>query len=156
MSDRKRIAIVRVRGRTGIAPDVEETMRLLGLTRVNHCVVTENTPQVRGMLEKCRSYVTWGELDPGTFAELLGRRGRLSGDRRVTEATLKAAGFESIDAFAQKFIGFEAELGSIAELKKVFRLHPPKKGYGSIKKPYPRGALGNRGAEIGELLRRMM
>ncbi|OIO26895.1 50S ribosomal protein L30 [Candidatus Micrarchaeota archaeon CG_4_10_14_0_2_um_filter_55_9] len=40
---------------------------------------------------------------------------------------------------------------------KPYRLHPPRKGWGgSIKKPYPSGALGKRGESINELIGRML
>ncbi len=38
-----------------------------------------------------------------------------------------------------------------------YRLHPPRKGWGgSIKKPYPSGALGKRGEAINEVIGRML
>ena len=52
---------------------------------------------------------------------------------------------------------------TLAELKKkgekVFRLNPPKKGYGrkGVKMPFSKGgALGDRGDKINDLLARMM
>ncbi|MDI6655351.1 MAG: uL30 family ribosomal protein, partial [Candidatus Hydrothermarchaeota archaeon] len=33
----KRIAVVRVRGRTRIRKDIEDTLKMLRLTRVNYC-----------------------------------------------------------------------------------------------------------------------
>jgi len=44
----------------------------------------------------------------------------------------------------------------LSDYLKPFRLHPPRKGYRNIKLPYPEGALGYRGKEINELLRRMI
>jgi large subunit ribosomal protein L30 len=44
-----------------------------------------------------------------------------------------------------------------AELKRIFRLHPPTKGFRkSIKAHYPKGALGNWGDKINGLLIRMI
>ncbi|MFH1779965.1 MAG: uL30 family ribosomal protein [Candidatus Micrarchaeota archaeon] len=41
--------------------------------------------------------------------------------------------------------------------KPPFRLKPPKNGFkGSIKKQYPKGALGNRKEKINELINRML
>lgn len=38
-----------------------------------------------------------------------------------------------------------------------YRLNPPRKGYGgSIKLPFPKGALGDRGEEINDLVKRMI
>ena len=44
-----------------------------------------------------------------------------------------------------------------AKGKPPYRLHPPLKGWGaSIKKSFPKGALGNRGEKINELIERML
>lgn len=151
----KKIAVIRVRGRTGVRSDLTEAMRLLGLTRANHCVVVNGSPQTLGMVESCKGYLTWGEIDKDTLAALVEKRGMLEGDKRLTEAFMKAGGFSSFGAFAEKMIAGDGKLNSLG-MKRVFRLHPPRKGHRSTKKPFPYGALGNRGAEINELIRRMM
>jgi len=56
-------------------------------------------------------------------------------------------------------MSFEAELSDIPDLKPVFRLKPPSKGYdrGGIKQPYTKGgALGYRSEKINDLLKRMI
>ncbi len=156
MAERKRIAIVRVRGVVRVPERLMATFKNLRITRVNHCVILENTPTNMGAVELVKDYITWGEPDAETIKALLESKGMLTGRRRLSEAQLKASGFDGFDAFAQKFAVFGAELKSIKEMKPLFRLHPPRKGYGSIKKRYPYGALGNRGAEIGKLLKRMI
>jgi len=156
MNDGKPIAVIRVRGSTRTTSDVEDTLKLLGLTRVNHCVVLRRTPQVLGMIDVVKDYIVWGELDAQTLADMLEKRGMLEGNKRLNEAYMKASGFDSFDAFAENFIKGEAELSSLVGLKKVFRLHPPRKGYRSIKAKHPYGALGNRGAEINEFIKRMI
>ena len=40
--------------------------------------------------------------------------------------------------------------------KNIFNLHPPVKGFKSIKIPYPKGDLGYRGKNINELIKRMI
>lgn len=53
---------------------------------------------------------------------------------------------------------FDAELRDVPELKPVFRLRPPKRGYEreGIKKPYSvGGTLGYRKEAINELLEKM-
>jgi len=152
----KRVAVVRVRGKVGTREPVEETMRKLRLTRVNHCVVIDDSPQNMGMVKKCCDYVTWGEIDAGTLALLVMKRGRTPGNRRVGEEELGGSGFDSFESFAEKVFKFECELSALKNLKPVFRLHPPSGGHRHIKKPYPAGALGYRGIKINELLRRMV
>jgi len=150
----KRIAVVRVRGKVGSRRTVEETLEKLRLTRVNHCVVIDDSPQRMGMVKKCSSYVTWGEINPGTLALMIEKRGRATGNRRIEENELGS--FESFEKFSEKVCNFECELGALKCLKPVFRLHPPRRGYRHVKKPYPAGALGYRGVKINELLRRMV
>lgn len=156
MTNGKAVAVVRVRGSTGVTPDAREALRLFGLTRVNHCVVVKRSPSVTGALELVKDFITWGEVDGKTLAALIEKRGRLVGDKEVSEAFVKASGFGSFAALAEKVAAGEAELKELQGFKKVFRLHPPRKGYRSIKKRYPYGSLGNRGAEIGALITRMV
>jgi len=155
MPESKKIAVIRVRGITGVKGGLNDTMRLLALTRVNHCAVVESTPQTLGMVVSCKDYLTWGEIDKDTLAALIEKRGMLEGDKPVTDAYAKANGFDSLDAVADKVLAGQAELGAL-KMKRVFRLHPPRKGHRTTKKAYPYGALGNRGAEINALIRRMM
>lgn len=152
----RRVAVVRVRGSVGTKGTVEDTLTKLRLTRVNHCVVIDDSPQMMGMVRKCSDYITWGEVDPVTLALLLGKRARAPGNRRIGGDELRSSGFESFEDFAEKVCGFKCELNALKFMKPVFRLHPPTKGYRHVKKPYPRGALGYRGERINELLRRMV
>lgn len=150
----KRIAVVRIRGRTGIPGEIADTLRMLNITRVNHCSVVKSTPSSKGMMHKVKDYITWGELDRETFQRLLKKWALLPGNKRIGEGTLKEKGFSSFDEFAEKFFSLQAELSDIG-VKPVFRLHPPRKGYRHVKRQYPQGALGYRGEKINELLRRM-
>lgn len=152
----KRIAVVRVRGQVGTRGDVEDTLRRLRLTRVNHCVVIDDSPQMMGMVKKCANYITWGEIDSGTLALLIEKRGRAPGNRRISSEELRISGVDSFESLSEKVCNFECELDALKCLKPVFRLHPPSRGYRHVKKPYPRGALGYRGEKINELLRRMV
>jgi large subunit ribosomal protein L30 len=59
-SGRLRITLVRsVIGRPG---DQERTVRSLGLRKVNQTVEREDTPSIRGMVEKIRHLVTVEEV----------------------------------------------------------------------------------------------
>jgi len=152
-----KLAVVRVRGSVGTRRDILDTMRLLGLTRVNHCVLVDGTPSVLGMLQKVKDYVTWGEIDAETLELLLCKRGRLEGNRRLTDDFVKSAlGVGSISELAANVVDGKMGLESVKGLKKVFRLHPPRKGYKAVKRPYQDfGDLGYRGKAINELLRKM-
>ena len=149
----KKIAVVRVRGAVDTPGRLNDTMRMLGLTRVNHCSVVGER-QV-GMIMLCKDYLTWGDVDKETLAALVMKRGMKVGDKRITQEDISKAGFKSIDEFVSKFLNSEVGLDAIG-IKKVFRLHPPRKGHGFIKLVHPKGALGDRKGEMSELLKRMM
>ncbi|RMF91312.1 MAG: 50S ribosomal protein L30 [Methanobacteriota archaeon] len=153
----KRLAVIRIRGRVNVSREVAHTLDMLGLRRVNHAVFIDDRPSYRGMLQKIKDYVTWGEVDAGDVALILRNRGEVIGGKRLTDDYVKEkTPFKSIEDFAGRFVDFKAELEDIPGLKKVFRLHPPRKGHGSIKKAYSMGgSLGNRGGEIKGLIRRM-
>ncbi len=153
----RRLAVVRVRGHVGVSREVEDTLRMLRLTRVNHCVFIDDRPTYAGMLQKAKDYITWGEVSAEEVALILRNRGELVGGKKLTDAYIKEhTKFKSIDDFAKAFVEFKAELSDIPNLKPVFRLHPPRKGYRGIKRSFVEGgALGYRGEAMKELLRRM-
>ena len=148
----KRLAIVRIRGPINISKAVNDTMSMLNLTRPNHCVIITDNPTYKGMLQKCKDYITWGEVSAAITKRLIEKRGRLPGDKPLKEY----GKFKTLDVFVEEFIQGKAELSDLG-LKKVFRLNPPKKGYKKTKKPVGKGgAMGYRGEKINELLKRMV
>ncbi|MFT7615451.1 MAG: large subunit ribosomal protein L30 [Candidatus Woesearchaeota archaeon] len=62
-----KLAIIRVRGTTGIKQEIAYTLSLLHLNAKNNCVVVEDTPVLRGMLRKIQGYVTYGTVDDDTL-----------------------------------------------------------------------------------------
>ncbi|MBM3308817.1 MAG: 50S ribosomal protein L30 [Candidatus Altiarchaeales archaeon] len=157
--NRKRIAIVRVRGSVHMKPQVKKTFEVLKLGEPNHCIVIDNRPEYRGMLLNIKDYVTWGEITPETMEKLLSSRGKIEGAKLSDKFMKEKTKIGSINNFVKDFMAFKAELNDIPGLKKTFRLNPPKKGFErlGIKKPYSiGGALGYRSGKINELLGRMM
>lgn len=155
----KLLAIIRVRGTSGLHPDAKITLSLLRLHKPNHMVIMEDTQSIQGMLKKVSNWVTWGELSNDTLSLVLRKRGYLSGDERLTdEYVRKYTKYASIDDLARAIIRNEIKLKEIPKLKPVFRLHPPSGGYKkSIKKHYRDGGeLGYRGEAINSLIKRMI
>ena len=151
-------AVVRVRGSVGVRGDIADTLKMLRLHRVNHCVVVPNTETYKGMLNKAKDYITYGEIDKDTLVKLILKRGRLPGNKRLNEEKIKELMDLSVEELAEKIVNDEILLKN-TPLKPVFRLHPPRKGYdkAGIKKPFSvGGALGYRGSEINTLLEKMM
>lgn len=130
-----KVAVVLVRGMVKVVRPVKETLAMLNLHRKNHCVIVNNTPAYKGMLLKVKDYVTWGEIDDATFAELVQKHGELADGRQ-----------KSVDINGKKY-------------KRYFALSPPRKGFGrnGIKRSFKvGGALGDRGEKINDLVKRML
>lgn len=153
-----KLAVIRVRGGVKVRREVLDTMRMLGLTRVNHCVLVDDTPSFLGMLQKSKDMLTWGEIRPEVLEQLLRKRGRLVGDERLTDEEVRSrSSFSSIGEFAKAVYEGRADLKALPGLKKVFRLHPPRKGYKSTKRPFrDLGDLGYRGDRVNDLIIRMI
>jgi large subunit ribosomal protein L30 len=147
-------AIVRLRGEVNTRPEIRDTLEMLRISRVNHCVVVKEDPHYRGMIQKVKDYVAWGKIDEDTLALLLERRGRLSGNRRLTEQFLKEKGYGSAKELAKAVNLGTASLKDLG-VKPVFRLHPARKGLKSTKKTAMQGGdLGFR-EDIADLITRM-
>ena len=151
-------AVIRVRGTVNVHPDIKRTLELLQLTRVNHCVLLEENDVYKGMLQIIKDYATWGEVDKETLGKLIDSRGRLSGEKQITEEYLKSAtSYNTLEKLSQAIIDNEFRYKELPEIKPVFRLNPPKKGYTGIKRSFSnKGTLGYRGKEINTLLVRMI
>jgi len=150
-------AVIRIRGSTGVMKNVNDTMSMLRLKENNNCVLVPEIPEFKGMLAKCKDYVTWGEVSKEVMIELLKKRLRLEGGKKVDEKILKdVTGFDSFEKFADAIIEGKTKLKSFEKIIPTFRLTPPSKGFKSIKEGYPKGDLGYRGKEINELLERMI
>ena len=151
-------AVIRVRGRTGIQKDIRDTLKMLRLTRINHCILLPDKPSYRGMLQKVKDYVTWGEINEETLSRLIRIRGRLMGDKKITDSYIQEKmGFEKIEDLAKAIVEGRVLYKDIPNVKPVFRLHPPLKGWEKIKRHYTEGgALGYRGADINNLILRMI
>jgi len=154
------VAAIRVRGRVNVKDDISETMRFLGLTRKMYCTLVPDRAELNGMVFKVKDYITWGEVDEKTLAKLIKARGKITGDKPVTDAYVKAnSKFQDISALAAAIVKGEAKMKDVAGLKSVFRLNPPRKGFErkGIKKPYSvGGALGYRKEKIKDLIERML
>ncbi len=151
-------AVVRVRGGIRTSRGVKETVKLLRLTRQNHLVFVPEDATHKGMLQKVKDYVTWGEVDAETIAEVLAARGRVVGDGPLTdEYVRRSTEFSSIRELAAALAESRATFSRIEGIKPVIRLHPPRGGYESTKRPFrDGGSLGYRGGEIRSLVRRML
>ena len=157
--EKKKIAVIRIRGVHGLKREVRDTFKLLRLYKKNYAVIIDNTPHYIGMLTKIKDYVTWGELSPETFKSLLEKRGRLAGKKRITPEYLKQKNNSDFDTFTKDFFESKKYIKDVPGLKAFFRLAPPRKGFErkGIKVPFSLGGvLGYRKEKINDLLQRMI
>ena len=157
--EKKKIAVIRIRGTQGLKSQAKSTFRLLGLYKKNYCTVVDNSPVYVGMLTKIKDYATWGEIDEKTFKALLEKRGKVVGNKRLTSEYLKQKTHLDFDAFTKEFFSSSKKLKDIPGLKCFFRLAPPIKGFErkGIKLPFSMGGvLGYRKEKINGLLQRMI
>ncbi|MGN1044945.1 MAG: 50S ribosomal protein L30 [Candidatus Methanomethylophilaceae archaeon] len=151
-------AVIRVRGQPDVNYDIEYTMKLLGINKVNHCAIVPENAVTKGMLQKIKDYTTYGEINEETLTKLIRVRGRLEGDRMITDEYLaENSDFKTVEELAKAIIENDYRMKDLEKGKPVFRLHPPVKGYEGNKRSYKNGgALGYRGDAINALIARML
>lgn len=154
----KPLVVVRVRGTVSAQREARETLDLLHLGHTNHAVIIDSRPAYKGMLQRVNNYVTWGEPTKETVAAMLQKRGRLAGEKKLTDEYLQKAGYKSIDELADAILTCKAQYGKLPDVEPRFKLHPPSKGYkGKTKKGFKAGGeAGYRGEAINELVKRMV
>jgi len=151
------LAVIRIRGRVNIRKEVKDTLIMLRLHRINHCVLVPETPEYLGMLQKSKDWITWGKVDKKTIVELFKKRGMVVGEKKLDENNMKKiTKYNVLDSFVDDIIKGKIKFKDCPSLKPVFRLNPPRKGYKATRLPYPKGDLGNRKEKINELLKRMI
>ncbi|TFG08369.1 50S ribosomal protein L30 [Candidatus Thorarchaeota archaeon] len=153
------ILVIRVRGQVRVRPQIKHTLEKLKLGRLHHARILKMTPSVRGMINKAKDYLTWGEVDEETVVRLLDKRGRLSGNRRLTdEYVKKQSDYKSVKALAKAIAAGEADLYTVEGVKPIFRLTPPSGGYkGKTAQSFEVGGVtGYRGEAISELAMKMI
>ncbi len=154
----KTIAVVRVRGTVSAQKEARETLSLLHLDHTNHAILIDDRPSYKGMLQRVGNYVTWGEVTKETVSEMLQKRARLLGNKKLDEEYLTKIGYKTFDELAEALINGKVEHGKLPFMTPLFKLHPPTKGYkGKTKKTFRQGGeAGYRGEAINALVTRMI
>lgn len=156
--ERKCIIAVRIRGTVRASRQVRETLQMLRLTRNNYSVLIDNRPSFLGMLKTAQNFMTWGEASREAVKMLIKERGRLAGNKRLTDEYAQKVGYNSLEELGEAIFNSQVEYWKLPNIQPVFRLHPPSKGFkGKVKKGYGMGGeLGDRGEKINELIKRMV
>ncbi|MDI9644477.1 MAG: 50S ribosomal protein L30 [Candidatus Verstraetearchaeota archaeon] len=151
----KTYLVIRLRGETGIAPEILDALERMNLPSKFSATLISDTPSNMGMINKVADYITWGEIDQQSLAMLLKKRGRLPGEKRLTEEAIKELSLGSYEDLAERML---KEGRVLPPLKKTFRLTPPSGGFkGHITRHLKSGGeLGYRGQAIVALLQKMI
>ena len=160
MSEKEKVVLaIRVRGQVRVRPQIEVTLDKLLLGRLHQARLFKVTSSLQGMITKSKDYITWGEPSLEVIEKLLSKRGRLPGNKKLTDSYVKKnSKFRSIQALAMAIVFGEATTSDVEGLKPVFRLTPPSKGHkGKKNLPVGMGGItGYRGEGINELTLRML
>tara|TARA_Y100000310_G_scaffold275670_1_gene292324 strand:+ start:2768 stop:3238 length:471 start_codon:yes stop_codon:yes gene_type:complete len=154
-----KIAIIRIAGQQGLNKKVKNTFKLLNLHKKNSCVIIDLSDSIKGMIKVIKDQATWGEIDDQTLKQLLEKRGRLPGNKQLTEEYLKQNIKKGLDDVFLELKEDKLKIKDIPGLKPFFRLNPPRKGYGvkGTKKQFSLGgALGYRKEKINNLIQNML
>ena len=160
MSETEKVVLaIRVRGRVRVRPQIEDTLDKLLLGRLHQARLFRVTSSLQGMIIKSKDYITWGEPSEDLILKLLTKRGRLPGNKKLTDAYVKKnSKLSSIKALAKAIASGKATTADVEGLKPVFRLTPPSKGYKGKKNLAVGmgGITGYRGEGINALTQRML
>ncbi|MFT4310114.1 MAG: uL30 family ribosomal protein [Candidatus Woesearchaeota archaeon] len=85
-----KLAVIRVRGDVHISSDIRDTFTMLRLGKKHACVVIEDTPTYKGMLQKVKDHVTWGPVNEQMLQVLQTKMG----DKKVAHLHPPRGGFE--------------------------------------------------------------
>ena len=149
--------VVRIKGQADCPYWATTTMTLLKLDKKYRAVILPAKDNTLGMLNKVKHYVSWTTLDASLAKELVDKKARKEGYKKVTPADLKELGFESTSALGTALSEGKATLSKLKPLKPWFALAPPRHGFKrSTKKLYgQKGVLGQNDG-LATLVRNMM
>jgi large subunit ribosomal protein L30 len=149
--------VLRIRGQADIPYWATTTLKLLKLDKKFRATIIPAKDNTLGMLKKIQHYISWQEIDVSTTKELLDKKGRKAGYKKITSEDLSEIGFKTMDELASSLTEGKSTLSKLKPLKPWFAMAPPKHGFKrSTKKLYgQKGVLGHN-KELTTLVRRMM
>lgn len=137
--------VVRMRGTVNVPHWAKTTLNLLHLERKFRATIIPARENTKGMLDKIKHYVSWQEVDTATMKELLEKKARKEGYKKITSEDIVKLGFKSSEDLAKSLTEGTASLSKLKPLKPWFALSPPRHGFKrNTKKMYGEGGiLGN-------------
>ena len=149
--------VLRIKGQADVPYWATTTMKLLKLEKKYRATILPAKENTLGMLKKIQHYVSWQEIDISITKELLDKKGRKAGYKKITSEDLSEIGFKTMDELASSLSEGKSTLSKLKPLKPWFAMAPPKHGFKrSTKKLYgQKGVLGYN-KELITIVRRMM
>ncbi len=149
--------VLRIKGQADVPYWATTTMKLLKLEKKYRATILPAKENTLGMLKKIQHYVSWQEIDISITKELLDKKGRKAGYKKITSEDLSDIGFKTMDELASSLTEGKSTLSKLKPLKPWFAMAPPKHGFKrSTKKLYgQKGVLGYN-KELITIVRRMM
>jgi large subunit ribosomal protein L30 len=141
----KAFLVIRMKGTINVPHWANTTLDLLHLDKRFRATIVPERDNTKGMLDKIKHYVSWQEIDIPTAKELLEKRARKEGYRKLSSEDIEKLGFKNTDELAKSLVDGAVALSKLKPLKPWFALSPPRHGFKrSTKKMYGEGGiLGN-------------
>ena len=153
----KAYLVVRIKGQADVPHWANTTLNLLKLEKKYRAVILPVKDNTAGMLKKIQRYISWQEIDTKTTKELLDKKGRRTGYKKITSEDISQAGFKTIDDLAVSLSEGKISMSKIKPLKPWFALSPPKQGFKrSTKHLYGQKGILGHNKDLLTLIKRMM
>jgi len=153
----KAFLVVRIKGQADVPYWANTTLNLLNLEKKYRAVIIPVKENTLGMLRKVQHYLSWQEIDIETTKELLDKKGRKSGYKKITDEDVSKAGFKTLDELATSLSEGKVSMNKIKPIKPWFALSPPRQGFKrSTKRLYGQKGILGHNKELTALIRRMM
>ena len=96
--------VVRIKGQADVPHWATYTMNLLKLEKKYRATILPAKYNTLGMLNKIKHYISWIELDTALAKELIDKKARKSGYKKIATEDIKELGFASIDELAEAYL----------------------------------------------------
>ncbi|MEO9276232.1 MAG: 50S ribosomal protein L30 [Nitrososphaera sp.] len=138
----KAFLVIRMKGTINVPHWARITLDLLHLDKRFRATIIPEKDNTKGMLDKIKHYASWQEIDIPTAKELIEKKARKDGYKKLTTEDISKLGFKSVDDLAKSLADGSVTLSKLKPLKPWFALAPPKHGFKrSTKKMYGEGGI---------------
>ncbi|MBM2851842.1 MAG: ribosomal protein [Candidatus Nitrosotenuis sp.] len=153
----KAYLVVRMSGQINVPHWAKTTLELLKLDKKFRATIIPAKDNTLGMLDKVKHYISYQEASLDITKELLNKKGRKEGYKKITNEDMEKLGFKTIDDLAVSLNEGTIALNKVKPLKPWFALAPPRRGFKrSTRKTYGEGGILGKNKDLIELVRKMI